>query len=105
MTKARVFREPYIGVHLPKGTLSAPSPQRRRQIQLARHRTDRLALVQDQADGTFLELLRELPTGPSATTASGHAGHRIHLSERVHRSGSAQTQTCSANDATVGSSS
>lgn len=47
---------------------------RLRQIDLARRRADRLAFVQHQPDGTFLELVREPPARAPATTASGHAG-------------------------------
>ncbi len=40
------------------------------------------------AHGAVLELLREPPPGSPAQCVFRHAGHRIHLSERVHEIGS-----------------
>ena len=61
---------------------------RGRQVQLAGDGADRFALVEDQPYGAFLELFREPPAGSPAWLAWGHAGHRIHLSEDVHETGS-----------------
>ena len=60
----------------------------RGQIQLAGDGTDRLVFVEDQANGAFLELVRELPAYAPASGIFRHAGHRIHLSEDVHETGS-----------------
>ena len=63
---------------LPQGRL--------RQIQLAGHDPRRLALVQDESHRYRLELIRELAPCP-APSVPGHAGHRIRLSEDVHKTG------------------
>jgi hypothetical protein len=59
----------------------------------ASHCADRLAFIQDEADGAALELFRELPPGSSAQCVFRHAGHRIHLSEDVHGIGSSAVVT------------
>src|SRR4029453_15880676 len=51
-------------------------------------RADRLAVIQDQANGLAAKLLIELPAWAPTFPAFGHSGHRIHLSEDVHRFGS-----------------
>jgi len=65
-----------------------PQPQgRRRQIEIAGNRPDRLVVIEYQAHSLVTELLIELPAWPPALAALGHPGHRIRLSERVHEIG------------------
>lgn len=60
----------------------------RRQIQVARHGADRLALIQQEPNRAGHELLGEPPPRPSSRLARSHSGHRIRPSEDVHQTGS-----------------
>src|SRR4029450_4365669 len=67
-----------------------PLPQRGLgQIKIARHGADALAFIEDQARRLLLELSIEPPAlAPRLGTVCHWSGHRIHLSEDVHQSGS-----------------
>lgn len=47
-----------------------------------------LRQIEDQPDGPRSELISELPALAASRLRIGHAGHRIHLSARVHETGS-----------------
>jgi hypothetical protein len=69
--------------------VSDPAAQGGRlQVELAGDGAHGLAFVEDQPNRRFLQVVIELPAGAPARLASGHAGHRIHLSEDVHETGS-----------------
>ena len=61
---------------------------RRRQIELAGHGADGLALVERKAYGARFELLRELPAHPTAAGIGCIADIASTFSEDVHETGS-----------------
>ena len=67
------------------------------QIQVAGHGRDALALVEHQPDGLGFEVVIKLPARAPALGGVCHrSGHRIHLSEDVHQTGSSPTVTGAA---------
>ena len=52
------------------------------------HRAHALALIEHEPDGLSLEVVIELPARPALGSVCHRSGHRIHLSEDVHETGS-----------------
>ena len=66
------------------------------QIQVAGHARDRPALVEDQPDRACLELVIKLPARTPGLRCGCHRGHRICLSESVHKIGSSPLRVIEA---------
>src|ERR1051325_8520533 len=58
------------------------------QIEIAGDGRNRLAVLEDQADRLGFELVVKLPARPALGGVCHRSGHRIHLSEDVHETGS-----------------
>src|ERR1051325_11195788 len=61
------------------------------QIEIAGDGRNRLAVLEDQADRLGFELVVKLPARPALGGVCHRSGHRIHLSEDVHETGSIPT--------------